>query len=174
MRYIAVLLGLALVAAPVNTKAQNQNAFEPLSIPPKSAGTCQSGYSVRAQPDMGRGVKRVGLLMTAIEPTRRRALNVFIVKDKPVLFSEMTFVSSGMLTSSDDHVLARFDSLGHVTGFHSHGMTQFPDSTPGKLDTAFLRRMSERAVSKGTREALDQASARKVETLAAWLRKRCS
>ena len=173
MLYIAILLGISLIRVPIKSEAQNQNAFEPLSVPPKSAGTCDNNLRVRAEPHTGSGVRRVHLVMTAIEPTRRREITAFIRNGKPVMFSEMIFRSTSMLVSSDDLVLARFDSLGRVTGFHTHGTTQLPDSTPGKLDTAFLRRMSENAVTKSTRSALDQGSARKVERLVAWLEKRC-
>ena len=173
MNFSAFVLATLAIGTSLSVRAQDHDAFESLSVPPKSVGTCQSGYAVRNEAQMGKGARRVHLVIAAIEPTRRRELIAFIDKGKPVLFSEMIFRSTGILSSSDDHVLARFDSLGRATGFHSHGTIQFPDSAPRKLDTAFLRRMGENAVSKNSREPLDKGSAHKVETLAAWLRTRC-
>jgi hypothetical protein len=101
---------------------------------------------------------------------------MFITRDragKPVLYVEMSSVSTDILAGDVNSIIATLRPDGGVAGFLTRQSIQMSDSGMPRPDTASLRVMRERAARHWNREPLDAAAQRKVRELVEWLNKRC-
>jgi hypothetical protein len=159
------------VIAPTSLVAQEATYFEPLVIPPGSVGTCLATRTLRTARD---SVREVRLVMTSGTPNRRREIMIARdLKGGAIALSDISFASTGRLSSNGEQVVAQIDAAGQPHGFRVHTATQMSDSGGIALDTASLRAMREHAVRRSSRERLDVTDERKVQKLADWMRKRC-
>ena len=163
------------MAAPAEGHSQDQYESKVLAIPSESIGTCVESNRVTNVPDLGKGTRTSTLVISGVDPNRRREIVVLTdARGKLIRLAQTSFVSTGLLAGVGETVLAMFDDSGHARGYRSKMSLQMSDSALARLDTAALRGMRERAVKQTSRKGLDSASARKVELLAAWVRDRCA
>jgi len=165
--------GFSALLPPTHLVAQDSWYFEVLSVPPHSVGTC---VSERPKDSDSNAVARGGhLVITSTAPNHRREI-AFLdnLKGDATSFMDMTFRSTGLLSSDGDNVVAIIDSAGRVRGFRQHMIVQAPDSGGReRLDTLEPRAMRGHGVRQSSAEPLDARAQRKAQHLVDWLRKRC-
>ena len=171
-RTLLDVCAIALIP-PASLGAQSAAYFQPLSVPPCDVGTCIAP-PVRHAGSSTQSDTRSRLVMTSRTPSAHKEM--FITRDragKPVLYVEMSSVSTGILAGDGNDIIARLRSDGSVAGSWQRLSIQMSDSGKKRLDTASLRVMQERAIRHSNREPLNAAAQRKVRVLVEWLNKRC-
>lgn len=170
---VARLVSLVGLLLPTGLAAQDQTYFRPLTVPPRSVGTC-----VRVESN-GNGRDSVGvatnrLVMTSRRLSRRREIVVSVDRaGRAVRYAETGYASTGTLAGEGDDIVAILDAGGRVQGFRLHQTVQMSDSGVARFDTAALRAMREHAATRSSREPLDTDAQRHVRELIKWMRKRC-
>lgn len=172
--YVAAFLGICMRtvfgAAPLH--AQTPAYFKAFTVPPRTVGTCLEPHQ---RTDRGAGHQSARrLVMSSRTPNARREMS--LVRDSTgavVGFTEMTHVSTGLLASVGETVVASLSPEGRIVGYVMRTETQMSDSGSRGFDSASLKRMRDSAKHTSSRAMLDVAGQTKVRVLAKWLAKRC-
>ena len=166
----ALLLLVAL--APSRLPAQGAMHFQALAIPPNSVGTCASRRL--AGNGGNQPVVEYRLVMTGRAPSRRRELIVSVdTSGRATRYAEMGNISTGLLSSYGDGIIATIDTANRVRGFRIHNTVRTSDTTIGRADAAASRTANGKALVQSSHEPLDAAAQRRVKELVALVRKRC-
>ncbi len=168
----AAVLVFWLGLAPHRLLAQGAMHFQALAIPPSSVGTCASR---RVPGNAGTPpIAEHRLVIASRAPSRRREIIVSVDTARHTIrYAEMGNVSTGLLSSDGDAVVAIVDSANAVHGFRIHNTVRTSDPAVGRSDTAARPSSKERAQVQSSHEPLDAREQRRVKELVALVRKRC-
>ena len=149
MRFItcvAAFLGICMRtvfgAAPLH--AQTPAYFKALTVPPRTVGTC---LEPDQRTDRGAGHQLARrLVMSSRTPNARREM--FLVRDATgavVGLTDMIHVSTGLLASAGETVVASLRPEGRIVGYVMRTETQISNSGVRGFDSASLKRMRDSA-----------------------------
>ena len=161
-----------LSVAPHRLLAQGAMHFQALAIPPSSVGTCASR---RVPGNAGNPpIAEHRLVITSRAPSRRREIIVSVDTARHTIrYAEMGNISTGLLSSYGEGVVAIIDTANAVHGFLIHNTVRTSDTAVGRADTTARAKSKERAQVQSSHDPLDAAAQRRVKVLAALVRKRC-
>jgi hypothetical protein len=166
---------LAAAAAALSAgiaEAQAPAYLAALTIPPAAVGSCLPAPTVA--PASGAALRGHRIVMTTRSPGARRDLAAYVdAAGRVARYREITHRMTGPTSSVGETVVAQLTRAGRVEGTIYRSAVTMPAPPPGRMDSAALRAVRERAQGSRRRQALGARERAQVEAVAAWLVRRC-
>jgi len=172
MLRLSAMATLALLL-PLSLQAQSVSSVQAFTVPSDNAGTCIAPTRPRGAGHAD-SLRRSTLSIMTTPPGGSRQMSMVRNRDGTIVaYSEMSSVFVPPQDENGDIIVAVLGRAGRVTGTWTHVTIEMPDPRTVKLDTASLRKAGRGTVRDSTKRALTPAETRELQTITAWLSKRC-